>query len=92
MLTGVEEFFIFGFMPLMIGIFTAPLPRTRPSARSAARSPSAYRRVHSGRRRGDRRTRRAAPRRNRLAGDRAARPFAGAAQTPRNSRSASIRR
>jgi putative lipoprotein len=25
MLTGVEEFFIFGFMPLMIGIFTAPL-------------------------------------------------------------------
>ena len=25
MLTGIEEFFIFGFMPLMIGIFTAPL-------------------------------------------------------------------
>jgi putative lipoprotein len=25
MLTGVEEFLIFGFMPLMIGIFTAPI-------------------------------------------------------------------
>ena len=25
MLTGIEEFFIFGFLPLMIGIFTAPL-------------------------------------------------------------------
>ena len=25
MLTGVEEFLIFGFMPLMIGIFSAPI-------------------------------------------------------------------
>ena len=25
MLTGVEEFLIFGFLPLMIGIFAAPL-------------------------------------------------------------------
>jgi putative lipoprotein len=25
MLTGVEEFLIFGFMPLMVGIFTAPI-------------------------------------------------------------------
>jgi putative lipoprotein len=30
MLTGVEEFFIFGFMPLMIGIFTAPLVASSP--------------------------------------------------------------
>jgi putative lipoprotein len=30
MLTGVEEFFIFGFMPLMIGIFTAPLVVSAP--------------------------------------------------------------
>jgi uncharacterized lipoprotein YbaY len=30
MLTGVEEFFIFGFMPLMIGIFTAPLVMNAP--------------------------------------------------------------
>ena len=30
MLTGVEEFLIFGFLPLMIGIFTAPIAAGAP--------------------------------------------------------------
>ena len=43
MLTGVEEFLIFGFMPLMIGIFAAPAGRGRArAAPSAARSSSRH--------------------------------------------------
>ena len=51
MLSGIEEFFIFGFMPLMIGIFAAP-PVADGREPSAASSPSRLR-LPAGRRRRD---------------------------------------